>query len=331
MDWKALDKLTFGKYRLRYHINRPFEVPVYLGSVLRGKFGARFRRMVCSGGSYQGPCRECICKGNCPYAKIFESYVPAGSARLRTHQDVPRPFVIEPPLSTQRKFNQGEALEFHLILFGWAVQYLPYFIVAFRGIEWIGRDPAHSGVAPHGSLELAQVILVDEIKGCEYPLWSSVNPNRMAEGELLSGGDLMASFPAGSVNKMTIEFQTMTRLKAQDVYADAPEFHILIRNLLRRVSNLVYFYAGTDLDLDFRALIGTATSINLARNDTRWVDWERYSYRQERSMNLGGITGVARYAGTLEPFLHLLRLGEYTHVGKGATFGLGKYTIRFDI
>lgn len=41
----------------------------------------------------------------------------------------------------------------------------------------------------------------------------------------------------------------------------------------------------------------------------------------------GDSVGRITLAGPLAPWLPLLRLGELVHVGKGTSFGLGKYRI----
>ena len=100
-----------------------------------------------------------------------------------------------------------------------------------------------------------------------------------------------------------------------------------MRSLLRRLSSLAYFHHGWDLDLDFTGLIDRAEEVRIIEDNTRWVDWERYSSRQDSRMNLGGLVGRVTYQGPLSAFMPLLKFGELIHVGKGAVFGMGKYKI----
>lgn len=44
-------------------------------------------------------------------------------------------------------------------------------------------------------------------------------------------------------------------------------------------------------------------------------------------MEWAGIVGAATYEGDLAPFWPYLVFGQWTHVGKGATFGLGRYRL----
>jgi CRISPR/Cas system endoribonuclease Cas6 (RAMP superfamily) len=79
--------------------------------------------------------------------------------------------------------------------------------------------------------------------------------------------------------------------------------------------------------MDFKEFIARATQVETIKSDLRWHDWTRYSARQDKRMKLGGLMGSITYAGELKPFLPFIALGRYTHVGKNATFGLGKYRI----
>lgn len=59
-----------------------------------------------------------------------------------------------------------------------------------------------------------------------------------------------------------------------------------------------------------------------------WHDWDRYSKRQQRKVTLGGLLGTLDIEGEIDAGLAaLLRAAEILHVGKGATFGLGKIEV----
>ena len=63
----------------------------------------------------------------------------------------------------------------------------------------------------------------------------------------------------------------------------------------------------------------------------RWFDWTRYSSRQQQEMALGGVVGqwhLHTNADTLEQLWPWLWLGQWLHVGKNASFGLGGYRLQ---
>ena len=128
-------------------------------------------------------------------------------------------------------------------------------------------------------------------------------------------------------NKINISILTPLRLRFDGHITDKLEFHVLIRNLLRRISSLSYFHCGEKYQVDFKGLIEKASAVNQIKSDIHWFDWKRYSTRQEEWMSLGGVTGTVSYEGDISDFMLLLKLGEYVHVGKGTSFGLGKYEI----
>jgi hypothetical protein len=142
---------------------------------------------------------------------------------------------------------------------------------------------------------------------------------------------LASAAPDEKRTQITIDFRTSTRLKHEGKFVEAaPPFHVLIRTLLRRLSSLSYFHGGQRWETDYRGWIAQAEQVQIAQADVQWVDWERYSTRQQRKMNLGGIVGSVTYTGQLSSFMPLLHLGELVHVGKGAVFGNGQYRILVD-
>ncbi|MEA3386308.1 MAG: CRISPR system precrRNA processing endoribonuclease RAMP protein Cas6, partial [Thermodesulfobacteriota bacterium] len=139
--------------------------------------------------------------------------------------------------------------------------------------------------------------------------------------------DILTASPQPSA-EMRLSFITPTRIKYKNSLTKDLEFHVLFRNLLRRISLLSYFHCGYRLDdRGFKDLIEQARHIKIVKRVLYWHDWERYSNRQETRMKLGGFMGEITYKGDFEPFRQYIRLGEYVHVGKGSSFGLGRYEV----
>ena len=157
----------FSFQHLRFHLEpkAKLQMPAYnKGNVIRGGFGSTFRRIVC----HQN-CRDpetCDLRFVCPYTAVFNPFVPEGSEKISKNRDIPRPFVIKPPLETKETYLPGERLSFDLVVVGKVKDYLPYFIVTFKELSHIGlgrsRTPCElqkgdrllfNGVGPDGSGE----------------------------------------------------------------------------------------------------------------------------------------------------------------------------------
>jgi len=249
---------------------------------------------------------------------VFDTPVPEDATRLRKYPAAPHPFVFLPPLEEKTLYRPGDTLTFDLTLVGKGADFLPYFIYTFerlgerRGLgKGRGRFSVESvaWLSPQGE----EVLIYD---GDSKTLRNSFRSVTVQD------------LPAPSlVNFLTLNFLTPTRLVYAETLTPVPDFHVLIRTLLRRLSNLAYFHCGADLKLDFRGLITAAEQMETVTSDVRWYDWDRYSARQDARIKLGGFVGRVTYRGDLQSFLPLLRLGEVVHVGKGTSFGLGKYHI----
>jgi len=315
-----LDKLRIAKYHFTLEAVERLGLPRYKGSTLRGGFGAVFKRTVCFQKQVKS-CADCLLKANCPYAYIFETAPPPDAEVLRTYSDVPLPFVVEPPLDTRTVYEPGETLDFGLVLVGRASNYLPYFIVVFRELGKVGLGRGR------GKYRLREVAAVQPLDGAEETIYSAAD-EMVCDRDLSVGyAEVEAQARELSDGKVTVNFLTPTRMKHEGRFVDRPEFHVLVRNILRRVSSLYYFHCGERWETDYRGIIEAARGVRLAQAGTGWVDWERYSRRQQQRMNLGGLVGQATYEGELGPFLPLLVLGELVHVGKGTVFGNGWYEV----
>src|SRR5262245_7182396 len=124
-------RFVFAHYRFHLTPLEPLEMPAgNKGSTIRGGFGTAFRRLVCI--DLNLDCAACDLRYTCPSTRVFSPFVPQEAERLSKNQNIPRPFIIKPPLGWTTSYRPGESLVFDFVAIGEAIQYLPYFIVAFR-------------------------------------------------------------------------------------------------------------------------------------------------------------------------------------------------------
>jgi hypothetical protein len=304
--------LALARYRVTLEALAPLDLPAYLGSTLRGAFGHAFRKLCCPGRVDEA----CPVPARCPYHLVFETRPPPGAEALSTHDEIPRPFVIAPPPAARREYPAGSEVSFDLTLIGQAREFFPHFVVTFREVHRIGRG--------RRAVTLRRIAAVDPITGTGETVYDGDGVVKPVDRSLTLAECAAVPCPADHV---TLHFVTQTRLKHGDHFVRRPEFHVLFRRLLGRLSSLARFHGGGALDVDFRGLIEGARAVRLVRDDTRWTTWARYSARQDRRMEWSGIIGPATYEGDLRAFWPYLVFGQWAHVGKGATFGLGGYLL----
>ncbi|NWG01723.1 MAG: CRISPR system precrRNA processing endoribonuclease RAMP protein Cas6 [Syntrophaceae bacterium] len=323
-------QFRFAKFLFSIRSESPIKLPPYKGSTFRGAFGHAFKKVVCV--SRERICNSCILKEKCVYSYVFETPPPSGTLKMRKYPYAPHPFVINPPLEEKGEYREGEILCFELTLIGKSIDCLPYFIYTF---DELGRIGIGKGRGKYLLEEVKEVRPSQRIKGKD-----DKRGERSEEGKIIYSGkdkilrnhfrvltfDDLCLFESSPV-RIDLLFITPTRLKFDGRLTPKLEFHILMRNLLRRISLLSYFHCGEELELDFKGLIEKSKEIMGTKESLSWFDWERYSNRQEKKMRMGGFIGSITFEGNFEPFFPFLLLGEYINVGKGTSFGLGKYKI----
>lgn len=305
--------MFFGKYDFKCTLLDNAILPPFKGSTFRGAFGSALKRVVCA--VREKECAVCLLAGRCVYARTFEVNPVAPDAKARTAA-IPHPYVIEPPLSTETRFQAGQAFDFSLLLFGDANGYLPYFIYAFEAMGETGIGKALSGKRARFRLDMVLTGGGEIYSSRDHTLRTSISPQDVS----------LQAFPgAGRPVILEVNLLTPLRLKSGNIFSKDLPFHLLVRAGLRRISSLFAAYGGGEPDIDYRGLVEEARSIETLCSSLSWKEWERWSNRQECSMLMGGMKGSISYRGRIERFLPLFELCREFHLGKQTSFGLGLF------
>jgi len=255
-----------------------FELPLYPGATFRGALGWALKEVA-------------------PpdiYEYLFET---RSEVKLRGAEEVPRPFVLEPPVGNPR-VHPGDRFELTFRIFGRALEHVGYFEDALEhmGENGLGRDAGRFRVV--------------------NALASRIEP---------VGG------PGGiEAQAVEVRFLTPTRLKHQGELVRRPPLHCLIRAALRRLEAMSMVHGdGLEEGADVRELIALSEEVVMRGQEFSWYDVHRRSNRQDRNIVMGGVVGRALYAGPLTPLTPWLEAAERLHVGKGTTLGMGQVEMFF--
>jgi len=302
--------LPLARYRFDWAVTHPIRLPDYAGSMLRGAFGHALRSIGCI--TREKDCTTCPLRRDCPYVTLFEP-IPPEQHPLQDFSKIPAPYIIEPPEWGARILHPGDTLSFHFTLIGRALQELSIAILAWR------RALARGIGASDGRAELIGISL--EQPESSRQIYSPENGHIEAHDTQLT----CPPFPAGTIR---LHITTPLRLQNNGVPLKAQTVteRALLMALVRRMALISEFHGEAGWRPDFRHLGELADHVE-GRRQLSWRDWKRYSNRQKQEMALGGVTGRWDLHGDLSAFWPVLWLGQWLHVGKNASFGLGHYRI----
>ena len=309
----GLDRLSVHRHRVVLRAEeRAIVPPTRLPNMLRGAFEIAFRRLVCHDLTLD--CRECPLLGQCPYPAVFRPAPPPGAERLSRAQDLPRPFLFEPPLSGGDTLPGGEQMALGLTLIGRTASLLPYFVVALRALADRGLGPTRA--------RLTLVRVTAETAEGPHVVFSEGAPvvSPCAAGlrlpDLAQDGDAAAT-------RVRVRFLTPTTLRRDGRLIERPAFSDLVCRLRDRVSALAAFFGDGPVDMDFAGVAVAAAEVRTIECRTAWERRTRRSARTGQVHETSGFVGEAVYEGELGRWMPLLRLGEVVHVGKYAVWGNG--------
>lgn len=306
-----LPGLDIARYRFTLRPQRPAVLPGYPGSMLRGAFGWALKRAVCV--VEHGECPRCILRENCHYPYWFETAFPPQSPRSGA-KDAPAPFLLEiAPAEYGARPTPEQPLRFGLTLIGARAQAaLKYVVeaVAALGKSGLGRDRT--------PFRLTDVEAADG--GESQPARATARP--------LAAVTAARTATLATARRVRVTFETPTRIRVNGDLQAEVNFALLARNLLRRVTLLAEVHGDGRADLDAKAFLAAAETVQTEQSLLRWLDWERWSNRQHETLKMGGFLGEIVFSGgELGAFAPWLAAGEVLHVGAGTSLGLGRMRV----
>jgi hypothetical protein len=269
-------------------------------------------------------CAACPLVRVCPVAALV---APLRDDEQKGGEQRPRPYVVRPPAEA-RRFDTEEELAFEFALFGQAAHLFPYVVMAAQALEESGlgrRLPELNG--RRGRLHLRQIDSLDPLTGARQTLLRPDSRQVHAPGLPVSPEAVAAYAARLPTERLTLHFRTPLRLIDDGRLVRQLSLRPLVQRLMRRLDDLSIAYGAGPLPLDFRALLDVAAQVQVADDQTRWVDVVSFSSRQQRRTPIGGLLGKATFVGPLAELRELLVWGSLVHVGKNAVKGDGWFSV----
>ena len=221
--------LPIARYRFTARLRGYLQLPEYAGSLLRGQFGAALRHLACM--TRQPTCGGCPLQSTCPYTRIFEA-LPPPEHRLQKFSAVPNAYVIEPPPLSSPPMAAGEALVFHMILVGDAIQQLA--LITYTWQRALSQGLTRQRI----QADLECLDWLDET-GTAHTIWTREQP-------LLADHRAMLQLPpAPAARALRLDIHTPLRLQSQGHPLRANELtpRALLAAVARRVALVLEFHA----------------------------------------------------------------------------------------
>ncbi len=306
-------------------VSTPLELDDHCGAALRGNFFEAVWRRFCTNKT-SPTCAQCPLHSICPVSALV---APLREENPRG-RDIPRPYIILPPLGRARRYAPGDRLLFGMTLFGNIVQLLPYIILSLEVVEeaGLGRKLPENG-GRRGQFKVQQIESYKPNSPERQVLYTAGKPLVEKPALTVTSTDVAVRAATLPTDKITLNFLTPTRIKDQKRLVRYPEFRPLIHRLLERLDALENEYGTADEQCmhERQHFVELAEGIQCVEDETSWEEVQSYSYRTKQLSPISGLVGRATFAGNLEPFRELLSWGELVHVGKSCVKGNGWYKI----
>ncbi len=307
--------IPYRRFRFWFEADRDIALPPYKGSAFRGLFGHALKRLVCPSGDT--PCETCLLAGQCLYLTLFETPASGGMHRPGPNRD-PHPFLLLPPLSREPALPAKQPFHCEIVLLGNPEKIIPHIALACQEMGRIGLGRQRA--------RFRLTAVASNRAGGWTPLYRVAGNRLLPMPETPAASTAAPPPPAFPGEPLTLRTLTPLRIIQKGRLSSRFSFPLFLRALLFRLDDLARLYGNAPLPVNIPELLRRAETIRTTGENMVWIDFTRFSKRQGRR-KLGGLEGEARFQGNLRPFWPWMQLGQFLHVGKSTSFGLGAYRL----
>lgn len=291
------------------------KMPYYAGSVIRGMLGKKIRELSCV--DHRADCKSCPHMKGCAYGKLFEPLSSVFAPELMSTQlYLTPPFVIEAPTFEENCWNEGEEKEFHIILFGNSAHEIHYFI---ESLFLISKAGLGKNRIPFQIKSISQILQNKE--AIKLLTGDQVHYEKIVMSEY------RWRIEEPTYKKVLINIDNPLRIQEEGKIIEDFDLEIFLKNCERRIQYLCKVFQIPYL-IPENYIEHIKDTVILSNKQIMWQDWQRYSGRTKKMVNLGGIVGTFCLEGKgLVQLLPILHYASFAHIGKQTVFGLGKFSI----
>lgn len=328
---------TFSVARFKFILRPETRLKLFdfEGSTFRGIFGLGLKRVAClkrrdlkrvACTTQEEDCSSCIRYYNCVYSRVFISPRLPKSKAMRLYPEVPHPFVLVPPLRGIKVYRPGEKVVFWMNLVGGAIDDLPDVILAFaRFCQKEDKEDEEYGIGKNKvKFSLSEVRSIHSEEG-ERTIYRE---GQTGPPDVFPIEHPFRTMKWDDSSQLTIRFLTPFRVRYESKLTSELEFHVLFKNLLRRIRSLSYLYCDEDIfKIDFADEIRKSERIRINAHCLEEYKYDRQSCTQKSQLTVKGFWGDITYEGDFTEFIPWLRAAELVHVGSFTSSGHGKLKI----
>ena len=299
--FQHLDQFEFCHLRLRLDLLSPLNLPAY--ATLRLRRDLRRAALQVLG---EGPA----------FAALFDPPVAGDAVSARRYQRPGPAFVVEFSSHQPAALDAGDVLNLDLHLFGHGIRYAAEFLACLEALGRSGlwRDDGRFAI---GAVEMiGPAGEMQQLQGSGPGIRSSLL--------ILSARWFLDSLPVAPAWRLVLATPARLLVAGRPLFRG--DLQRIVPFILRRVTSMAHAHCGIDLVADPGLLLERGANLVVHQGRLAWQDW-RSLEGDDRSVDLGGLTGTVTFSTTEEDLLALLHLGSLLGIGKGAAYGAGHYAL----